>query len=129
MFGWVRNLFRTKALRPRGLLTREYNTNIVGIEFVPAGVELVRRLKVGDEVKLVRQPDNPHDKNAIVIIDSDGNRLGYLSAKLAADISRALDEDEGKLGRVVVTEKLAEGRDRKRFGAVITFVLVRRRRR
>jgi len=37
----------------------------------------------GDPLRLVREPKNPHDQNAIAIVTGRGIRAGYLSRQLA----------------------------------------------
>jgi len=38
--------------------------------------------KVGDELKLIREPKNKYDSNAIVIKTIEGRKIGYVSMKL-----------------------------------------------
>jgi HIRAN domain len=109
MFGWLKRSFSGKGRT----IEREFNTVIAGVDHAPNGVALVRQLRVGDTVRLSREPANPHDKNAIAVLMNSGERIGYLPARIAADVTRALEEDNGNLSEVTVTEKLAEGRDTK----------------
>lgn len=125
MFGW----FSAKRLTASGPIRREFNTTIAGVDLMPNGTSLVRELKTGDRVFLVREPNNPHDSNAIAVANEAGFRFGYIPARIAADVTRALEQDDGALSNAVVVEKLAEGRDTKRFNAVVKFVLTRNRRR
>ena len=125
MFGW----FKRGSGGQSRTIEREFNTVIAGVDHVQDGVTLVRQLRVGDNVRFSREPANPHDKNAIAILTSGGERIGYLPARIAADITRALEYDNGKLSKATVTEKLAEGRDNKKFNAVLQFKLIRDRRR
>jgi single-stranded-DNA-specific exonuclease len=125
MFGW----FRRKSVAPNAsILEREYNTCIAGVERVPDGIELVRKLRVGDQVYLVREPDNPHDRNAIAVLNTAKQKLGYIPARIAADLARALEEDSGTLSNATVMEKTASGRDHKRYNASLRFHLARVRR-
>jgi hypothetical protein len=57
-----------------------------------AGGEFWDQLKVGDELKLLREPNNPHDKNA-VRIEWQGKQLGYLPR--AENQAIALELDRG----------------------------------
>lgn len=56
-----------------------------------AGETLWQEMKVGDELTLVREPDNPHDANA-VRIEWRGHKLGYLpraeNRAVAAEMDR-----------------------------------------
>jgi len=58
--------------------------------------KLARRLKVGQRLSLVREPDNVADPNAIMVCTEGGilrrpRQLGYLSADLAEDYASHLD--------------------------------------
>ena len=53
--------------------------------------EVAQQLSVGDPVRLCRQPDNRHDANAILVLDSEGQAAGYLYAAEAAYLSLLLD--------------------------------------
>ena len=46
----------------------------------------------GDVVIFRAEPDNPRDPNAIALIDSDGNRFGYVNACQAEIVSQWLQE-------------------------------------
>lgn len=52
--------------------------------------ERIERVKVGDKLKLVREPDNPYDKNAIDVQNSAGS-LGHLPAHIAEMLAPLLD--------------------------------------
>ena len=47
-------------------------------------------MRVGDALTLVREPDNPHDSNA-VRVDWNGRQLGYVPRRENADVARQLD--------------------------------------
>jgi hypothetical protein len=49
------------------------------------------RLVVGDTVKFEREPDNPHDANAILVLGDDDCELGYVPREDARDIAPLLD--------------------------------------
>lgn len=49
------------------------------------------KLKSGQELVLIRQPDNPHDKLAIEVFTPDGKKLGYVPRKDNTVIARLLD--------------------------------------
>ena len=46
----------------------------------------------GDEISLVRQPENPHDPNAVLIMCGDSD-VGFLSREDAALLAPALDAE------------------------------------
>ena len=49
---------------------------------------LVAALYEGEELALVPEPDNPHDANAIAVLDRRGRQLGYLPAETAKDLRK-----------------------------------------
>jgi hypothetical protein len=67
--------------------------------------DLARYVKAGAEVELVREPDNPHDSNAVLVlavVPSQGALpvpVGYLAKGAASRIAR--DMDAGRVFRAV----------------------------
>ena len=56
-------------------------------------------LTQGDEVELVRERDNPHDRNA-VRVEWRGHLLGYLPRSENAAVARQLDQGNPLKGRI-----------------------------
>lgn len=54
--------------------------------------DVVSEISPGDELFLVREPDNCYDENAVSILSSSKKQLGYVNRKLAFDVARAMDE-------------------------------------
>lgn len=50
-------------------------------------------LEVGNKLKLVPEPQNPYDKNAIKITDSKGNLVGYLPRYYSESVTNIFKED------------------------------------
>lgn len=63
------------------------------------GEELWPYLTVGDSLQLVREPDHPHDGNAIRI-DWLGRKLGYLPRSHNAATARLLDQGKRLEARI-----------------------------
>lgn len=67
-----------------------------------AGTEVWGQLKIGDTLKLVREPDNPHDRNA-VRVEWQGQQLGYLpraeNQAIAAELDRG-SKVEARIARL-----------------------------
>jgi hypothetical protein len=57
------------------------------------------RLRVGDGLELAREPDNPHDPNA-VRVEWRGRKLGYVPRAENAALARAMDRGETLSARV-----------------------------
>lgn len=55
-----------------------------------AGAIVWDEMKVGDALSLVREPDNPHDPNA-VRIDWRGQQLGYLPRRENSAVAAEMD--------------------------------------
>ena len=51
---------------------------IVGTRYLGGSDELVEDLKPGSRVSFVAEPDNPYDENAVMALDSQGRKLGYI---------------------------------------------------
>jgi len=51
-------------------------------------------LEVGERLEFEREPENPHDANAILVIDKEGNKLGYIPAYCNKGLAERLDAGE-----------------------------------
>ena len=71
------------------------------------GRELWPQMQVGDELTLVREPDNPYDARA-VRVEWRGHKIGYVPRRDNADVARLMDRGQRLTARIV---RLAEGRD------------------
>ena len=64
-------------------------TMVVGTQY-EGREDRIKCLKDGDPLELVREPKNPHDKNAISVISKQG-QIGYISSALAQDLAPLID--------------------------------------
>lgn len=71
------------------------------------GKALWDMMRVGDPLRLVREPQNPHDANA-VRIEWRGEMLGYLPRRENADVARQMDLGAAVKARIV---RLTEARN------------------
>jgi hypothetical protein len=75
---------------------------LAGAQYYAVAV-LWQEMKVGDGVTLTREPDNPHDANA-VRVDWNGRKLGYLpraeNRAVAAEMDRG-GRVEGRIAALV----------------------------
>lgn len=69
-----------------------------------AGEALWERLRVGDPLALIREPDNPHDARA-VRVEWRGVMLGYLPRAENEAVAAALDRGERVEGRIAALVK------------------------
>jgi hypothetical protein len=63
------------------------------------GLSLWDRLRVGDELELVREPDNRHDPRAVRVVWR-GHMLGYVPKRENAVLSNALDRGDTLSARI-----------------------------
>ena len=66
-------------------------TKVVGVTY-EGRQTVVALLEVGEEVLLVREPDNAYDNNAIKVTRKDGQDFGFLSRHLAARLAPDFDK-------------------------------------
>lgn len=72
---------------------------LAGFQF-HAGREVWPDLRVGDALTLVREPDNPHDANAIRV-EWRGHTLGYVPRRDNVDAARLMDHGTHLSARIV----------------------------
>jgi len=62
---------------------------------------LFPELSIGDRLDLVREPDNPHDPNAVGV-EWRGRRLGYVPRRENSALAWAMDRGEPVAARISV---------------------------
>ena len=67
---------RSTASEPR------YTFRVVG-DHVGNRADLIRALNPGAPLRLVREPENPHDSNAVAVYDQSNRQVGYLKREVA----------------------------------------------
>jgi hypothetical protein len=67
-----------------------YTFRVVG-EHIGLRAYTISRLTIGDRIILQREPENPHDSNAVLVLDSSGAELGYLKREVALWFAKLLD--------------------------------------
>lgn len=78
------------------------------------------QLKVGDELKLVREPTNEHDPNAIAVYSS-ADKIGYIKKDLARDLHIALDNKY----TVICKVETITGQDKDNQGVNISIKIIK----
>ena len=71
---------------------------LAGFRYAEAS-QVWSELPLGDALELVREPDNPHDRNA-VRVDWRGRKLGYVPRAENAALAWAMDRGERVTGRI-----------------------------
>ncbi len=72
---------------------------LAGSQFYAAR-QVWQDMKVGDELELVREPDNAHDANAVRVLWR-GEMLGYVPKRENAHVARQLDHGARVRARIV----------------------------
>lgn len=67
---------------------KHFNTSVAGVSFENDNGSSRQRIiskycRVGDYVKLISEPDNKYDKNAIMVYLLNGQQIGYLKSTFA----------------------------------------------
>ena len=84
-----------------------FDTYIAGTGYTEGLDELEPHMKEGDRLDFFREPDNPYDKEAIVIKNTDGVKIGYVPRKDNVIFARLMDA--GKLIFGKITSKQMKG--------------------
>lgn len=66
--------------------------SVVGINYENRK-ESVDKLKINDNVYLVRERENQYDENAISVVDKENKKLGYVEREKAKEIAPILDKN------------------------------------
>jgi hypothetical protein len=84
-----------------------FDTHVAGTSFVEGIEELEPHLNVDDKLDFFREPDNSHDKQAIVIKNTDGVKIGYVPKSDNVILSRLMEAGKLLFGRI--TSKKVQG--------------------
>jgi HIRAN domain len=71
---------------------------LAGFRYAEAS-QVWSELRIGDSLELVREPDNPHDRNA-VRVDWRGRKLGYVPRAENEALAWAMDRGERLTARI-----------------------------
>ncbi|MGD9388090.1 MAG: HIRAN domain-containing protein [Gammaproteobacteria bacterium] len=84
------------------------------------GPGLLDRIRAGDPVTLVREPDNPHDDRAIRV-EALGRRIGYVPRSENRPLARLLEQGAELSARVVGVQPQSHSWDAVRVGVSLHF--------
>jgi hypothetical protein len=72
-------------------MPREFSTRVAGVYYYRGDVQ---GLLVGQILRLTREPNNPHDRNAVAVYTPDSRQLGHIprgfTPKLASEMDSGL---------------------------------------
>jgi len=69
------------------------HTKLAGVTFPKNAQTTLPKLNTGDEITLIREPENQYDKNAIRT-EALGERIGFLPAHVARELAHRMDNGE-----------------------------------
>ena len=81
----------TKYASRRGLSIMLLLQSVVGVSF-EGRVQAIKHLKPGDEVLLVKDDHNPHDHNAVEVVDLQGRCLGFIGRNTNVAVRHHMDQ-------------------------------------
>jgi len=115
---YLRDSYSTIADAPR------FHTKIAGVSF-EGRQDTIAGLRAGASLQLARQPENPHDRNAIAV--HYGNlQIGFLNKRLAAHIAPLIDAGASYRARIASltgpSTSSGQAADEKKFRGVNIFV-------
>lgn len=77
-----------------------FDTYIAGTSHITGIEDLEPHLNVGDRLDFFREPDNAYDKQAIVIKNLDGVKIGYVPRRDNVVFSRLMDAGKLLFGKI-----------------------------
>lgn len=92
-------------------------TKVVGVTKGEDRQDLIAYLKAGEELVLKRDRENEFDKNAIKVLNKEGEQLGWINRELAAELAPELDA--GREFKALVTEVTGGTEDKPTLGCNI----------
>jgi hypothetical protein len=82
-------------------------TTIVGTKYRgPAAIAVLGRLRPGDRLRLVREPENPHDPDAVAVY-SGTMHIGYIPRGVNREVADAIMRADS-VAAVVTAEAIIE---------------------
>lgn len=81
------NLF----IRPFSREIELMKTEVAGCRYRDNIKEMLKKLKEGDHMALIREPDNPYDGRAIMVMGPDESFLGYIPRRKNEVLSALMD--------------------------------------
>lgn len=118
-FVWISLLWLSLAAQAESIKLLVQASPLAGFQY-HAGTAVWDELRVGDELRLVREPGNPHDARA-VRVEWKGVQLGYLPRAENAAVAEAMDRGERVTARIAA---LVEHRNPWRRVRIEVFVVL-----
>lgn len=84
------------------------STDVAGTRYVDGIEQLMAELQEGDELLLVREPDNMYDQLAILVLDAKKRKLGYIPRRKNEVVARLMDAGKRFYAQVRKVESQGE---------------------
>ena len=81
-----------------------FDTHVAGTSHVEGIEELAEYLKPEDRLSFFREPDNPYDREAIVVKTDAGVKIGYIPRKDNVVFARLMDAGKILFGKIKSVE-------------------------
>jgi HIRAN domain len=78
------------------MAVQKRQVQIMGSSFYPGASEQIARMRPGQQLRLVREPQNPYDANAIAV-HIFNQKLGHLARGFAAELAPFMDADASQV--------------------------------
>lgn len=78
-----------------------FDTYVAGTSHVEGIEELEPHLLIDDKLNFFREPDNKYDKQAIVIKNADGIKIGYVPQQDNVIFARLMDAGKLLFGKII----------------------------
>ncbi|MBB1125790.1 HIRAN domain-containing protein [Thiospirillum jenense] len=96
---WYR--YYTAAANHQPSVKKSIETKVVGVAY-EGRQAIVALLKVGEEVQLVREPNNPYDGNAIKVVRHTGQCFGFINKSLAVELAPQFDNHGSPIKAMII---------------------------
>ena len=104
------------------VIVLQITTQVVGVTYNDRpGV--IAKLSLGESVVLRREPNNPHDNNAIMVLRQTGEQIGYINRILATSVAPRIDSTKQDIYAIVINLS-GSGSNGFNRGVTIQFMVV-----
>jgi single-stranded-DNA-specific exonuclease len=86
-----------QSVERRRFIVREFFSKVAGVTHLQGGIDpqaLLKKCKGGQELRLIRDPQNKYDENAIKVCIASGEQIDWIAHDLAERLSEQLDRGE-----------------------------------
>ena len=90
----------------------QFHTKVVGVTFDDRQT-YIKKMKIGDKITLKRDKENQYDPNAIMVINYQGNHIGFISKDLSKQMAPNMDKG---INYIASVSNISEEGDQKVIG-------------